>query len=423
VGERSVRLFLAASALAAVLLSPPAPADGREVTVHFFWGEGCPYCEAEEAFLADLKGRYPELRVESHEVWNNRENALLYGRVLKVFGAETARVPGTLVGRRLWIGFSAGTGLKIEEEIKRCIREGCGGIDEVLASGAAARPAPEAPGLSLPLVGRLDPGRYSLPALAVILGALDGFNPCAFFVLFFLLSLLVHARSRRRMALIGGTFVLFSGLVYFLFMAAWLNLFMLAGRVAAITSAAGAVAVVIAAVNIKDFFAFKKGVSLTISEGSMKKLFHRMRGLLSSASLPSMMAGTAALALAANLYELLCTAGFPMVFTRALTLRGLATWQYYGYLALYNLVYVVPLAAIVAAFVVTLGSRKLTEWQGRQLKLVSGLMMLFLGLVLVFEPSLLDNALAAVAMLAAALSVSAIIIAVARKREAGLGRA
>jgi len=260
--------------------------------------------------------------------------------------------------------------------------------------------------MDLPLIGRVDPALISLPMITVVLGGLDSFNPCAFFVLFFLLSLLVHARSRPRMLVIGGTFVFFSGLLYFLFMAAWLNLFLLAGNLRTITLAAGSVALAVSFINIKDFFLFGKGISLSIPDSAKLRLYERMRRLLKSASLVSALAGTVVLAIAANTYELLCTAGFPMVFTRVLTLHSLPAPTYYLYLALYNIVYIIPLAAIVIMFTVTLGARKLTAWEGRKLKLLSGIMMLLLGMVLLVRPAALSNIFAAAVMLAAALIMS-----------------
>jgi cytochrome c biogenesis protein CcdA len=114
-----------------------------------------------------------------------------------------------------------------------------------------------------------------------------------------------------------------------------------------------------------------------------------MRALLAADRLGAILIGTLVLALAANSYELLCTAGFPMVYTRVLTLNALPAPVYYGYLALYNLIYVLPLLAIVLVFSLTLGARKLTERQGRILKLLSGFMMLGLGLVMLSAPELL----------------------------------
>ncbi len=210
-------------------------------------------------------------------------------------------------------------------------------------------------------------------------------------MLLFLLSLLVHQRDRRRMLLIGGVFVLFSGLMYFAFMAAWLGLFRVVGTLPWITAAAGLLAVVMGGVNIKDFFAFRQGVTLSIPEARKADLFRRGRGILSAGSLPAMLAATVLLATAANFYELLCTAGFPMVYTRLLTLYEPSPARHYLYLALYNVVYVLPLLAIVLAFVGTMGARKLSEREGRLLKLLSGLMMLGLGGLLLLAPERLGN--------------------------------
>jgi hypothetical protein len=198
-------------------------------------------------------------------------------------------------------------------------------------------------------------------------------------------------------------------------MAAWLNLFLVMGEVEIITKIAGSIAVLIAAINIKDFFIFKKGASLTIPDSAKPKLFDRMRKLLKSASLISILIGTAVLAIAANAYELLCTAGFPMVFTRILTLNNLSTLSYYLYLILYNSIYVIPLSIIVVIFTITLGKKNLTEWQGRMMKLLSGAMMLGLGGVLIFNPAILSNALISFLLLAGALVISIAIAFVTKK--------
>jgi len=260
----------------------------------------------------------------------------------------------------------------------------------------------------------VDPHALSLPMFTLVVAGLDAFNPCAFFVLLFLLSLMVHARSRSRMLLIGGTFVFFSGLVYFVFMAAWLNLFLVVGGAPLVTLIAGAIAVLIGLLNTKDYFYFKQGPSLTIPDGAKPALYRRMRGLLGAENMAAMLVGTVALALAANSYELLCTAGFPMIFTRVLTLHEVGGAGYYGYLALYNLIYILPLLAIVAVFTVTLGVRKLSEQQGRVLKLLSGIMMLGLGVVLLAAPDLLNSLWVGVALLSAALTITVAVDSVRR---------
>jgi hypothetical protein len=263
--------------------------------------------------------------------------------------------------------------------------------------------------ISLPIIGDVDPQNVSLPVFTVAIAAFDAFNPCAFFVLLFLLSLLVHARSRARMALIGGIFVLFSGAIYFVFMAAWLNVFLWLGPLRIFTAVAGVVALSLAAINIKDYFVVGVGPSLSIPDEAKPGLFKRMRGLTKASSFGAVAIGAATLAIAANSYELLCTTGFPLAFTRVLTLNELPTPTYYSYLVLYNVIYVVPLLVIVAVFVWKLGSRKLGEREGRVLKLMSGTMMAGLGLVMLLSPDLLSNMFTAVFLLAGALCLTFVI--------------
>ncbi len=390
-------------------------ADRENVTVHLFWGDGCPHCDKEKKFLETLKQKYPGLAVRDYEVWHNKANAALFEKVMNAGGIQAAAVPVTIVGNRLFLGFTGQIGRNIEKAVIACRERGC--PDAV--AGLLGRPDQKAPEeqkvTSLPFFGETDPAKISLPLLTLVIGGMDSFNPCAFFVLLFLLSLMIHTRSRKRMLFIGGVFVLFSGAIYFLFMAAWLNVFLIIGQLKAITVTAGGIALVAAAINIKDFFFFRKGVSLTIPEKSKPRLFERMRNLIKSPTVPAMAAGTIILAVTANAYELLCTAGFPMIYTRILTLHNLPPVWYYLYLALYNIVYVIPLAAIVLVVTVTLGARKLTEWQGRRLKLVSGLMMLFLGGILIVNPAILNSVAASALLLVSAVGVSAVTIYFARK--------
>jgi hypothetical protein len=235
-------------------------------------------------------------------------------------------------------------------------------------------------------LGRVGAPRLGLPLFTLALGLLDGFNPCAMWVLLFLLSLLVHLRDRPRMAWIAGTFVLVSGAVYYAFMAAWLNLFLLVGFSSAVRWTLALAALAIGAINVKDYFAFGRGVSLRIPDAAKPGLYRRMRALLQARSLLPALAGVAALALIVNVIEILCTAGLPALYTAVLAQQELPSAARHGYLLLYIAGYIADDALLVATAVIALGSHRLTERAGRWLKLASGLVMLALGLVLAFRP-------------------------------------
>jgi len=402
--------------------------QNRKFVVHFFWGSGCPHCKEEKIFLDKMKNKYPQMKILDYEVWYDKGNAAFLAKMAKAFNIKASGVPVTFIGRNIVIGFSEHSKKELSDFFQECRTTQCSDPADFI-SGKLSVDSPvdqkssqtkdlecteKGKTVYIPWIGNLDSSQMSLPVITLVIAGLDSFNPCAFFVLFSLLGLLIHAQSRKKMFLIGSVFVFFSGFIYFLFMAAWLNLFLVMGQVEIITKIAGSVAVVIAVINIKDFFIFKKGVSLTIPDSAKPKLFDRMRRLLKSTSVVSILIGTAVLAIAANAYELLCTAGFPMVFTRILTLNHLSSGWYYLYLVLYNAVYVIPLASIVVIFTVTLGKKHLTEQQGRLMKLVSGTMMLSLGGVLLFNPSILSNAFISFMLLMGALVVSFAVVLITK---------
>lgn len=415
---RTLRLGLAAAICAVFTLgltatgeaqSEPIPEDSLwysvengqvEVDLYFFWSSTCPHCQAAQPFVADLLERNDWIRLHSFAVDDPVPGAQeVFDALVADTDLRPDGVPAFYLCEDLVTGFNDERGVYLEERLQAC-----------RTAVAAGLSAPGTDLVEVPVLGDVDAETVWLPGLTVMIAGLDAFNPCAFFVLFFLLSLLVNVAGRGRMLFIGGLFVFVSGLMYFAFMAAWLNVYEVFGAFGVVTTVAGMVAITIALFNIKDFFWYGRGVSFSIPESAKPGLFKRMRGLTAASGFGALSVGTATLAVAANTYELVCTLGFPLVYTRILTLNDLSTPTYYGYLVLYNVVYITPLLVIVGAFV-AIGQRyKLTAYQGRVLKLASGSMMLALGLVLVFAPDLLNEVKTSAQLLGSALAATALIV-------------
>lgn len=379
--------------------------DGETVIdLYFVYSSTCPHCRRAMPFVADLEDSRPWL-----DVWWIRADGTDPDGVEAALAASgeigepIQGVPTFMFCGSMTSGFDGpdGMGAQIAEGLDAC-------HDRYTAAAAPTTTTVPALGVDVPGVGEVAAGSVPLPLFTALVAGLDAFNPCAFFVLLFLLSLLVHARNRARMAVVGSTFVAVSGVLYFVFMAAWLNVFLVTENLRWVTAVAGAVAVFLAVLNIKDFARPGSPASISIPESAKPGLFSRMRALVAGDRFVPVLGATIALAVVANSYELLCTAGLPMVFTRVLTLNDLSTPVYYGYLAMYNIIYVIPLLAIVAAFVWTLGSRKLQPREGRTLKLLSGTMMLGLGAVLLAAPELLERVGVAIGILGGAVLVTAI---------------
>ncbi len=370
-------LALLASAATAQAVSA-AGADAVP-TLQVFVRDGCPHCAEAEAFLPAFAAARPGLRIELRHVDRDPAARDELIRHSQQAGVWPPGVPSFAFGGELLVGFDSGE------------RSGpllAALVDRVAVDGRTGAADPAAGDDTLPTrwFGPLAVDRLGLPLFTLAVGLIDGFNPCAMWVLLFLLSMLVHLRDRRRMALIAGTFVLVSGAVYYAFMAAWLNLFLAVGFGTTLRIVLALLALLIGIVNIKDFLFGLRGLSLSIPAAAHPGLYARVRAVLAAETLTSSLFAVVVLALLVNLIELLCTAGLPALYTAILSQHAAAPAAYYGYLGLYIVGYIADDALMVAVAVSALGSRRLGERGGRWLKLVSGAVMLLLGALLLLRP-------------------------------------
>lgn len=244
--------------------------------------------------------------------------------------------------------------------------------------------------MDLPWLGRLSAGRLGMPVFTFLVGLVDGFNPCAMWVLLFLLSILVNLGDRWKILAVAGTFVVISGVAYYAFMAAWLNVLLWVGYLRWVQVSLALLAIVVGSIHIKDYFAFKKGITLSIPEAAKPGIYARTRSIIMAENLFGAIIGASVLAVLVNFIELLCTAGLPAMYSQILTMRNFPAWKNYSYLGLYILAYMLDDVLMVSIVVVTMSKRKLQENEGRWLKLVSGVVILALGLVLIFKPQWLE---------------------------------
>jgi glutaredoxin len=339
------------------------------------WGrQGCPYCAEAKDYLAELQRRRPDTRIVYYDVVRDpaaRERFVMLNAAHQV---TRPGVPAFLVGDHYLIGWNA---TDTPTEIEAIL------TGRPLAAAGHTQ-------LQNPVLGGIDPARLGLPLFTATIGLLDGFNPCAMWVLVFVLSLLVNLKDRSKVLLIGGTFILISGIVYFAFMAAWLNVFLLVGVSRVTQVILGMIAMAIGAVNVKDYFALGRGVSIGIPDAAKPAIYNRVRQVLRAQSMSAALGAVVVLAVMVNMVEFLCTSGLPAVYTQVLASRNLPAWQYYAYLALYNVFYMLDDALLLATAVATLRITKLQERGGRVLKLISGAVMLLLGFALAMKPEWLE---------------------------------
>jgi len=344
------------------------PVAAAQPDIEVFVQEGCPHCAKAKQFLARLQQERRELRIVIRDVGREPDALERLRYLAESHGSGAARVPAFAVDGQLIIGFSdeASTGQVIRDSLLH------------------VRPKPEA--FSVEFAGRtVSLDQVGLPLFTLVLGLLDGFNPCSMWVLILMISLLAPLNNRRRMFAVAGTFVAVQGVAYFMFMAAWLNVFLLIGLSRASEIIIAALAMVAGAINLKDFWRFGWGVSLSIPAAAKPGIYARMRGILQAENLTAALLGTVVLGVLVQVVELMCTSGFPALFTRILTLQQLDRPAYYAYLLLYDAAYMLDDMIVLAIGVVTLSQHRLQENEGRWLKLISGLVMVGLGVYLIWH--------------------------------------
>ena len=420
------------------------PEVERLFTADVYTRPTCPRCQKLKAFLQQVKTQWPAVRFRIYEVDTDSSARGRWQALCNAAGV-TPGLPTIDFARRVIIGYQGDdiTGMQlnalieqvsrsekpqpsdkdhshrhspdnsdvtfvsffpIEQIVEKSLETGSETIESLeLPEEAIESEMGESTGqvevlgdsndpetINVPLLGRISVRDLGMPAFTLAVGLVDGFNPCAMWVLVFLLSVLVNIKDRKKIIIIAGTFVVVSGAAYFAFMAAWLNLFLLVGIIRPVQMVLGGLALSIGAINIKDFFAFKKGISLSIPEEQKPGLYRRVREIVSAQYLTVALSGAVALAVIVNMIELLCTAGLPALYTQILTMQSFPIWKNYSYLGLYIAAYMFDDMVLVGIVVTTLSHRKLQEREGRWLKLLSGVVILLLGLVMLFKPNWLQ---------------------------------
>ena len=363
-------------------------AQDNFVEIDFFYSALCPHCKEEGRFLDIIQEEYSDLKINKYEVSGSRESQETLRSFYTKYGVAKQSwglVPVTFISgstEEYFIGFS--------EQISEQIRNSLGVKD-----GEQIGKSPIPSTITIPFLGKIDISKMSLVALTVTLAALDGFNPCAMWVLLFLLTLLLNVHSRKKMCLVGGIFILTSGIIYYLILAAWLQLFQAVSYMNLTRNLIGVFALAMGIWQIRNFINFKPGVcKVTDGEkGFQKNLKNNLKDqaekLVSSPMSLGVIAGIVFLAFGVNLVEFFCSAGLPAIFTRVLALNKVTSINYYLYLLLYTAVFMLDDLIIFSVAFFTLSKIGFNQKYNYWSTLIGGILIFVLGFLLIFKPEFL----------------------------------
>ena len=372
------------------------------VNIYLFYSYTCPHCKEEEKLLEELKDKYDNIRVYQYEV-SSEENSLLLDKASEIFNTSVSGVPFTVIGEKVYKGFNyenararfMGT-IEYYSEYGYVDKLGEYIGDIELPSYSVLEDRPDLMEymddytnykIKVPLIGVVETKNLTLPIIAILIGLVDGFNPCAMWVLLFLISMLIGMKDKKKMVVLGTVFLGTSALIYLLFMVAWLNVATLLISVKYVRLVIGLVAVFGALYNLVSYFRHRKETGCNVVDDKKRnKIFERIKKFTHEENFFLAILGVMALAISVNIVELACSAGLPVMFTQILSMNNLTIIEEVLYIALYMLFFLIDDLVIFFIAVRTMEVSGVSTKYGKASKLIGGILLLIIGVLMIFKP-------------------------------------
>ena len=379
-------------------ITPVNAKDGETVTLYLFYGYSCPHCASEKEFLNKIKNDYENFEIVQYEVWKDPENQQLLNKVKEEMGIDRNGVPVTIIGETVIVGWSDALEGKIERAIEYYrdndyvdavgqIRSGTYVKTEKEESFEEEEEKTDAEvSVDVPILGKVNLKNVSLSTAALVLGLIDGFNPCAMWVLLFLISMLIGMKDKKRMWAIGLTFLVSSALVYMLIMMSWLNLVVSVATSIWVRNIVAGIAIVGGGINLYNGLKRQNSGCSVVNEKKRKSVFERIKKFTKEKSLILALIGAVALAFSVNIIELACSAGLPLVYTQLLAINNITGFTSFWYILLYIIFFLLD---DLVVFFIAMKTMEVTGFSTKYSKyshLIGGILMIGIGLLLILKP-------------------------------------
>lgn len=346
--------------------------DKDKINLYFFRMDGCPHCAEEEKWLENIKDKYGDyLNIYDYEIKNSNKNREYYYNVKKILNDEiTKSVPYTVIGETYFVGFSETVSEQIENKIKELIDENVKSSNDV----------------KIPLLGKVNMKKVSIPLVATILGAVDGFNPCAMWILLLLINMCISIKDKKKMKVVGFTFVLSSGLVYFLSMLG-IGVILDFTTVIYIRNIIAILAIILGIYNLYVYVKTRKDTGCHVMKKEKRKtVITKINKILSNKSFILMILGTVLLSVSVNLVELACSLGFPTIFLEILSLNKIHGFGKIIYLLIYIFFYIIDDLIILILSLKAFETKGISTKYNKYVNLIGGILLLLMGILLIFKP-------------------------------------
>ena len=370
------------------------------VNIYLFHSKTCPHCREEIAMLDDLVKEYENVKVYKYEI-SDKDNSALLAKAAEIYNTKITSVPFTVIGTKTFSGYNSDNSKKkfvgaIEYYTKYGYHdEFADYLNHGQPSFTIDKNAPDINEylsdygnytFNLPIFGEVNTKNLALPIIAVIMGSIDGFNPCAMWILIFLITMLIGIKDKKRMWILGISFIATSGIVYFLIMLAWLNIAVVAANIGIIRAIIGIVAIIGGLISLKGLFSKKEVGCEVTSDKKRKQIMAKIKKFTKEKSLIIAVLGVITLAVSVNLIELACSLGFPVMFGQILAINNVNIVERILYILIYILFFLID---DIIIFVIAATSFKVTAFStrySRYSKIIGGIILLIIGILMIFKP-------------------------------------
>ena len=374
--------------------------EDDQITLYFFNGNGCPHCAAEEKYLDNLQEKYPNLNIEKLEVWYDDSNAELLSQVEQAFDITSPGVPTNVIGYTVIKGFSDAGASKIDRAIEYYMNNDYVDIVAKIKDGTFVKEemkdddfkeeekkSDEDVTIDVPITGKTNLKNISLSTAAALIGLIDGFNPCAMWVLLFLISVLLGMKDRKRMWIIGLVFLLTSALFYMLILLSWITIAVKITTIVWIRNIIAVVALIGAFINLRSYIKTKDDSGCdVVDEKKRKKIFTKIKKFTNEKSIFIAILGVIGLAISVNFVELACSAGLPLVFSELLALNNVTGIMKFLYTLIYIFFFLIDDLVVFMIAMFTMKVTGISTKYNKYSHLIGGIIMLVVGLLLIFKP-------------------------------------
>lgn len=349
--------------------------EENKINIYLFFSYTCPHCHDEIEYFKELEKKYEnKINIYKYEVLKNKDNAVLMKTTKNLFDVSSTGVPFTVIGKEYILGFSETTKDQIEYTLDNYLKE-----ENNIKNETQER--------TIPILGKIDVKKTSLTLVGIILGFIDGFNPCAMWILLLLINMTLSINDRKKMITIGLTFIITSGIIYFLSMLG-ISVILDLTMVTLVRDLIALIAIILGIYNLYIYIKTRKDTGCHVVDKEKRKgIIKKINDILSKKSSLLMILGTIVLASSVNLVELACSLGFPTIYLELLSINNIHGLAKILYLIIYIFFYLIDDLIIFLIAVFTLKSKGISTRYNKLVNLIGGILMILMGLLLIFKPN------------------------------------